>query len=217
MLALLLSLSSCNQVETVPHRTTEEAVTFVSGQIDAVYRNRYNTAYLTLLGGVEERVLWPFAQEHIESKRDYFLAFLCCENPSEELLEVAELCLKKIYQLLSCQIQEAEYLSNGDFLVTISIDPMEILHYIDQAYLTEVYQRIEEENPDLSERELDNLYGLTMVEEIQSKLYPMSYGEKQEMVLRLVKTSDGYYFDEADWRLFDDIVLDYYGTYFISP
>ncbi len=209
---LLFSLSSCAVEDILSEQSAEDAMFFVAGQIDAIYRNRYSNAYLTLLESTEAE-LRPLSQEHFAQKGEYLLDFLNCEEPSTELQEAAELCLRKIYQTISCTVSQGEQLPNGDFQISLTVTPVEIFHYIDQDFLLQTWQDMEEQNPEVSTSELQDIYGFFLLEDIQSRIYPMTYGTEQHITIRLVKTKQGYQFDESDWRHFDEVVLDYFGKY----
>lgn len=203
--------------------TQVEAISYVDGEIRAMYRNEYTTDYLEILGqDVSE--LQGFYQENLESETDFFLSYLIAEYPDEETTRRAQEIVAELYYQVSYQITEATQEENGDFVVAVTVYPVVLLDFLVTDFLDEMWELVvyqadidwdmmTDVKYERLNQELDNIYTNMLLDAVEERLPDLSYGEGQALTVRMVQTDQGYVLERTDWYQLDQAVIDYYGMY----
>lgn len=127
ILALCLSVSACSF--SLGGLTEKDISTYVQGVLDKLYLGQVNPEYLALLDGVtEERCLQDY-EEGIEAEYEYFAYWFEIETDmvSETFHADAVAFLKDLYQHSNYQVKSATKNSDGNFMVEVVVQPVDVL------------------------------------------------------------------------------------------
>lgn len=223
LLIFLGLLSGCSVPAFLGGVSVQDAENYVSGEIEAVYRNHYTKEYLDILGQDQEE-LEPFYTQNLAMESKYLLDYLVAEYPDDETTKRAEKLMEKIYQNVKYEIVGGEKLDGGDFAVTVVIYPIVLLEFLVSDYLDDVWENvIKEENIDwenmtdykyeVLNKKLDNIYTNLLLDAVEMNMDSLTHGIGQEVVVHLISTGEGYTLDSADWYKLDNLIIDYFGSY----
>lgn len=203
-----------------------DASTYIQGELDAVYRGVYNDDYLELVEGMTKADAEEKYNSNVSAEAEYLLYyFLGAEYPDDAVTAKAESLIKEIYSHAKYTVGEADKLQSGDFVVEVTLSPIEIMQLIPEENYAEHWQAAcadagittQEELNNVSEEEyaaIDAAYAMALLEELESLLPQLSYGTDQEIMLQLELGDDNYYsLVEEDWKYLDGVMIDYYGDY----
>lgn len=203
-----------------------DASTYVQGELDAVYRGVYNEDYLELVEDMTKADAEEKYKSNVSAEAEYLLYyFLGVEYPDDAVTAKAESLIKEIYSHAKYTVGEADKLQSGDFMVEVTLSPIEIMPLLAEETYSEHWQAAcmekgittQEELNNVSEEEyaaIDAVYAMAMLEEVEALLPQLSYGEDQAIMLQLELGEDNYYsMVEEDWQYLDSVMIDYYGDY----
>lgn len=203
-----------------------DASTYIQGELDAVYRGVYNDEYLELVEDMTKADAEEKYKANVSAEAEYLLYyFLGAEYPDDAVTAKAESLVKEIYSHAQYTVGEADKLQSGDFVVEVTLSPIEIMPLIPEESYAEHWQAAcaekgittQEQLNNVSEEEyaaIDAAYAMGMLEEVESLLPQLSYGADQEIMLQLELGDDNYYsLVEEDWQYLDGVMIDYYGDY----
>ena len=203
-----------------------DASTYIQGELDAVYRGVYNDDYLELVEGMTKADAEEKYNSNVSAEAEYLLYyFMGVEYPDDAVTAKAESLIKEIYSHAKYTVGEADKLQSGDFVVEVTLSPIEIMPLLSEESYSENWQAAcaekgittQEELTNVSEEEyaaIDAVYAMAMLEEVEALLPQLSYGADQEIMLQLELGDDNYYsLVEEDWQYLDGVMIDYYGDY----
>lgn len=203
-----------------------DAATFIQGELDTVYRGVYSEDYLNLVEDMTRADAEEKYQSNVSAEAEYLLYyFLGVEYPDDAVTAKAESLIKEIYSHAQYTVGEADKLQSGDFVVEVTLSPIEIMPLLPEESYSENWQAAcaekgittQEELNNVSEEEyaaIDAVYAMSMLEAVEELLPQLDYGTDQEIMLQLELGDDNYYsLVEEDWQHLDGVVIDYYGDY----
>ncbi len=204
----------------------KDASVFVKGELDAVYQGVYNEDYLELVEGMTREDAEEKYKANVSAEAEYLLYyFLDVEYPDEAVTAKAESLVKEIYSHAQYTVGEADKLKSGDFVVEVTLSPIEIMPLLSEESFAENWQAAcaekgvttQEQLNSISEEEyaaIDAVYAMAMLAEVEALLPQLSYGEDQDIMIQLELGSDNYYsLVEEDWQYLDGVMIDYFGDY----
>lgn len=203
-----------------------DASTYVRGELDAVYRGVYNEDYLELVEDMTKADAEEKYKANVSAEAEYMLYyFMGVEYPDDAVTAKAESLIKEIYSHAQYTVGEADKLQSGDFVVEVTLSPIEIMSLLPEDIFGEKWQAAcaekgittQEQLNNVSEEEyaaIDAAYAMALLEEVEGLLPQLSYGADQDIMLQLELGDDNYYsMVEEDWQYLDGVMIDYYGDY----
>ena len=204
----------------------QDASVYIQGELDATYLGVVNDDYVELVEDMTKADAEAKYQDNVSAEAEYLLYyFLEMEYPDDAVTAKAESLIKEIYSHAKYTVGEADKLQSGDFVVEVTLSPIEIMSQLPEEIYSETWQAAcaekgitsQDQLNSVSEEEyaaIDAAYAMSMLEEIEALLPQLDYGTDQEIMLQLELGDDNYYsLVEEDWQYLDGVMIDYYGDY----
>ena len=204
--------------------TPEEAMAYVKGELDSSYLGQYNEDYLELMDltaeeAEEQNYVW-----NTEAEADIMMEAFEMYPSEETTTKMVEL-VKEIYSHSKYEVQSATKGEDGSYLVTVSIEPIDILvQYTDNYDLPPVWSEAcaahgvtaQEQIDAMSDAEyeaLEQTYADAIIEGIQGLMPNLGYEPAQSVVIQLKLEDNVYTMVGTDWQNLDGMIIDYSGQY----
>ena len=216
--AALLCLTACQNL-------TDDATAFVQGELEAAYLGQISQDYIDVTENMTEAAAREKHDYKVEEEAEDFLSYLAVDMPTDAVIQRARELVEEIYSHAQYTVGETDKLQSGDFVVEVTLSPIEIMTLLPEESYSEHWQAAcaekgsttQEQLNSISEEEyaaIDAAYAMSMLEEIEALLPQLYYGEDQEIMLQLELGEDNYYsLVEEDWQHLDGVMIDYYGDY----
>ena len=118
-----------------------DATTFIQGELDTVYRGVYSEDYLNLVEDMTRADAEEKYQSNVSAEAEYLLYyFLGVEYPDDAVTAKAESLIKEIYSHAQYTVGEADKLQSGDFVVEVTLSPIEIMPLLPEESYSENWQ-----------------------------------------------------------------------------
>ena len=149
---LMITFASCGT-------DTEDVKTFVKGNLDSVLKNIHSEEYMTFTGEDISSLGESFGKG-VSSEAKYFLAYVGCEDSSEEISDKAEEMIQSIFSGASYDIVQVAENDNG-YSVTakvrpitniadaVSTDTETLMKLLEDRYGDELYKATDSERTDM--------------------------------------------------------------------
>lgn len=228
---LLCALSSCNLLgETLDaiRFTEEDARLLVRGNIDTIYRGEHDPAYLQLIGETEAEAEADYLAG-LAVEAEYFTLYWgivdsdwgesfadLSESFREELIALYD----EIYSHTSYEIENTAFQTDGTYIVTVSVRPIDIMRRAEDLYINDSYAPLNTFWNKYTETEISTMsdaeytaytheYGQVLVRMMRDLLTDIGYEETETVFIRVERENGVYTVNEEDWQTFDSAVIYY--------
>ena len=216
--AALLSLTACQS-------TTKDATVFVKGELDATYLGTYDKEYLDVVANMTEADAKEKYEYNLEQEAEILMSYLSIDMPTDAVTQRTQEVVGKIYSHAQYTVADAEKLKSGDIAVEVTVSPIEVIPLLTSDFVADAWQEVlagsgietQDQFNALTDEEyqvLDEQYANALLDELESLMSQLTYGEDQVIMLQMKKDSDGMYsLVDSGMQKFDEVVIDYYGSY----
>ena len=211
-LCLLGALTACGG-----GLTEKDAETYIKGHLDAYYLGTYAQEYIELVEDMTEDDAKEMHRDNVEWEVEYLLQkFMEVEYPTDEMAQRAEKLIEEVYSKAQYQVGSASKTKDGDFVVEVTVSPIEVLNLITDEDLFDALEQsgYAEAVTDEEVEAADAVYGMLALDLLEQALPQLTYGEDQIIMLQLKPDDDGYYtLVETGIQKVDEVMIDYNGYY----
>ena len=211
VLCLLGSLAACGG-----GLTEKDAETYVKGHLDAAYLGSYSKDYIDLVEDMSEEDAKEMHQQNVEDETYFLLTFLEVEYPTDEITERAEEIMDRIYAKSKYTVGTGSKTKDGDFVVEVTVSPLDLYNLLTEDDFFDALDRAGFEGDETPEEmeAVDAVFGMLILDALESKLDDIEYGKDQTIMLQLKPDEEGYYtLVEAGMQKVDEVMVDYSGSY----
>lgn len=211
VLCLLGSLAACGG-----GLTEKDAETYVKGHLDAAYLGSYSKDYIDLVEDMSEDDAKEMHQQNVEDETYFLLTFLEVEYPTDEITERAEEIMDRIYAKSKYTVGTGSKTKDGDFVVEVTVSPIDLYNLLTEDDFFDALDRAGFEGDETPEEmeAVDAVFGMLILDALESKLDDIEYGKDQTIMLQLKPDEEGYYtLVEAGMQKVDEVMVDYSGSY----
>lgn len=211
VLCLLGSLAACGG-----GLTEKDAETYVKGHLDAAYLGSYSKDYIDLVEDMSEEDAKEMHQQNVEDETYFLLTFLEVEYPTDEITERAEEIMDRIYAKSKYTVGTGSKTKDGDFVVEVTVSPIDLYNLLTEDDFFDALDRAGFEGDETPEEmeAVDAVFGMLILDALESKLDDIEYGKDQTIMLQLKPDEEGYYtLVEAGMQKVDEVMVDYSGSY----
>ena len=214
--ALLFSLSACNLNDQGV--SAQDAMDYIQGEMDAIYLGQYNENYLELLDMTQEE-----AQERhdtnvtLEAQR--FLNYITVEYVSDDIQAQAETLIRSIYAKSRYSVDAADKLENGNYIVSVTVEPMDIMQQLTADQLNNIWLEVSADvdsdamyDEDVYSQ-LDGEYAAAVMELVSGMVDSIGYEQPQSATIQLKLEDNVYTMVDTDFTNVDNMIIDYSGSY----
>lgn len=216
---LLAALSGCQN-------TTKDATVYIKGELDATYLGTYDQAYIDVVKDMTEADAKEKYDNNVQWEAEILVEdYLPLDMPTDAVYDRAEEVIAKIYSHAKYTVADAEKLKSGDIAAEVTVSPIEVIPLLTDDFMQNAWYDIienkgietQEQMDALTDDEyqvLDEEYAMVLLDELESLIDELTYGEDQVIMLQMKKDSDGYYsLVESGWQKLDEVMIDYSGAY----
>lgn len=196
---------------------------YIQGELDCTYKGQYNQEYLDLVEDMTQEAAQQQYEDNAQAEAQRLLSYLEVYYPNDAVNQRAVQLVKDIYANAKYTVGAGNKLQGGDYAVEVTLSPMELFHLIPNETYAQVWTQVcldsgvdPEQAFSLSEEDyqpLDQEYALRMLEQVQTVLPQLTYGEEQSVILQLTLEGDYYSLEPSGWQTVDDMMIDYTGDY----
>lgn len=217
--AALAALSGCQSM-------TKDATVFVKGELDATYLGTYDQAYIDVVEDMTEADAKEKYENNVKWEAEILVEdYLPIDMPTDAVYDRAEEVIAKIYSHAKYTVADAEKLKSGDIAVEVTVSPIEIIPLLTEDFMQNAWYDLldaqgittQEQMDALTDEEyqvLDEAYANTLLDELESLISDLTYGEDQVIMLQMKKDSDGMYaLVDSGIQKLDEVMIDYSGIY----
>ena len=211
VLCLLGSLAACGG-----GLTEKDAEAYVKGHLDAAYLGSYSKDYIDLVEDMSEDDAKEMHQQNVEDETYFLLTFLEVEYPTDEINERAEEIMDRIYAKSKYTVGTGSKTKDGDFVVEVTVSPIDLYNLLTEDDFFDALDRAGFEGDETPEEmeAVDAVFGMLILDALESKLDDIEYGKDQTIMLQLKPDEEGYYtLVEAGMQKVDEVMVDYSGSY----
>ena len=211
VLCLLGSLAACGG-----GLTEKDAETYVKGHLDAAYLGSYSKDYIDLVEDMSEEDAKEMHQQNVEDETYFLLTFLEVEYPTDEITERAEEIMDRIYAKSKYTVGTGSKTKDGDFVVEVTVSPIDLYNLLTEDDFFDALDRAGFEGDETPEEmeAVDAVFGMLILDALESKLDDIEYGKDQTIMLQLKPDEEGFYtLVEAGMQKVDEVMVDYSGSY----
>lgn len=235
-LACLFSFFICVLCLTSCGNGREEFITnLVSGNIEEVYLGNFQEEYLEMVSITKEDAERIYTDGMLMEAENfaYYWGILQAENGdhfddlNEELQnEIIALC-KQIYGCTKYEISSVAEQDDGNYAVTVLVDPINIMKQAMELYDSGEYEPLNafwheynngniNNNLELSTEQkyiihtnYTNQYAKIIVQMIHDLIPSLEYAEQQSQVIRVECINEIWQINRDDWNTFDSSIINY--------
>lgn len=197
--------------------TEKDAETYVKGHLDAAYLGVYDKAYIDLVEDMTEDDAREMHEGNVSDETElYLLDFLEIEYPTDEIMDRAEEVMEKLYAKSKYTVGTGSKTKDGDFVVEVTVSPLDLYNLLTSDDFFDALDQAGFDGEETEEemKEVDAVFGMLILDALDSKLDEIEYGEDQIIMLQLKKDDEGYYgLVEAGMQKVDEVMIDYSGAY----
>lgn len=197
--------------------TEKDAETYVKGHLDAAYLGVYDKAYIDLVEDMTENDAREMHEGNVSDETElYLLDFLEIEYPTDEIMDRAEEVMEKLYAKSKYTVGTGSKTKDGDFVVEVTVSPLDLYNLLTSDDFFDALDQAGFDGEETEEemKEVDAVFGMLILDALDSKLDEIEYGEDQIIMLQLKKDDEGYYgLVEAGMQKVDEVMIDYSGAY----
>ncbi len=197
--------------------TEKDAETYVKGHLDAAYLGVYDKAYIDLVEDMTEDDAREMHEGNVSDETElYLLDFLEIEYPTDEIMDRAEKVMEKLYAKSKYTVGTGSKTKDGDFVVEVTVSPLDLYNLLTSDDFFDALDQAGFDGEETEEemKEVDAVFGMLILDALDSKLDEIEYGEDQIIMLQLKKDDEGYYgLVEAGMQKVDEVMIDYSGAY----
>lgn len=214
--ALLVSLCACNLNNQGV--SAQDAMDYIQGEMDTVYLGQYNENYLELLDMTQEE-----AQERYDTnvtlEAQRFLNYITVEYVTDDIQAQAETLIRSIYAKSRYSVDSADKLDNGNYIVSVTVEPMDIMQQLTADQLNNIWLEVsaDVDSDALYDEEiysqLDGEYALKVIELVSGLVDGIGYEKPQSATIQLKLEDNVYTMVDTDFSNVDYMIIDYTGSY----
>lgn len=224
-LSLVFALTACDNGGL----STKDASKCVQVEMDTTYKGEFS-GFLDFYSNVERSDAQEQYDTKIENEADYFLSLYGMPDPYDdsETIEADELTAKRARDLYKEIYAKAEYevmpstkQEDGTFAVKVTVQPLDIIHLVDEAYddafdafyekfdSVDVESMTDEEYAAWYTDAFTPAYYDALLDLLEEQIPNMGYLDEKSIVIQVQQDEDGSLFisnddlSNLDWLLID--------------
>ena len=215
MLIVMFSLSGCVAFDLIKNIFGGfDAKSYVQGTLDCAYKGQYSSSYMKTTGQSEQELTQMHSQE-MDSAAEAFANYFSVETLTDSTIADFADLFSEIYSHAKYEVGKAEKQSDGNYLVTLTLYPMDILQQADEngdvdAYVEDFNQRAGYGEFDtLTNEEYEDEWAAGIIDLLSSYVGSIGYGDAKTIQVRVEKSADDnlYYINSDDFVTIDTNIL----------